>query len=210
MSRLILCVVCGGIVAFAAGSAWAEGKAAPGDTDKEEDPNHQELRAVRDAAIKAVNDDNLDALLKYVHPNVVVIWQNGEISRGHKGVRDYHDKVFNGPNAPLKEYKVDSPEMQELSILYGGNTALSWGTMKSRFVFKSGRTMEVTSPWSATLVKEDGKWLIAEYHASVGLFDNPVVGEMVRWMYWVGGIAAIAGIVVGALLVSLLRRPKKA
>src|SRR5690348_9540060 len=57
-----------------------------------EDPAHGELRKVRDGLVKAVEARDIDGVLSFLDPNVVVVWQNGETSRGHEGVRAYYNR----------------------------------------------------------------------------------------------------------------------
>src|SRR5262249_35994604 len=111
------------------------------------DPRHDELRAFRNAVVKSINDRDIDGLLKHLHPDVVVVWQNAEISRGHKGVRDYYLKTLGGPDAVLESYTI-APHVDELTIFYPGNTGISYGTTISRFKFKNGDTFDLNGPWS--------------------------------------------------------------
>jgi ketosteroid isomerase-like protein len=207
MARLIALCGLSVVIVCLAGLAAAADKDAK-DTEPE-DPNHQQLRKLRTAIQDAVNEQRIDDLLEHVHPNVVAVWQNGEITRGHKGIRDYYNKHLGGPDATLKSYTIE-PEVAELTILYDGKTGISWGTMTSHFVFKDGKTFDLKGPWSATLVKQDGRWLVAEFHASAPLFENPLVAAAQRALYWGCGIAAGVGLLVGALLVLLLKRRKAA
>ena len=209
MSRRIAVVLLGWVVAFAGPAVRAEEAKQPPTAVEKEDPNHEELRKLRAAVEKAVNEKDLDALLKQVDPNVVVVWQNGEISRGHKGIRDYYDKYMGGPGAILDAYTVDI-KPAELTILYGDHTGISYGTMNSHFKFKDGRTLDVNGPFSATLVKEDGRWQLASVHASVGLFDNPLVAMERNTLYWGCAIAAVVGLVVGLVIMAMFRRRKAA
>ena len=78
---LALAVVC-----FAAPARAQEVQGAP--TPQASERMHEELRALRDGLVKATNESNIDLLLTHLHPNVVVTWQNAEVSRGHAGVRD--------------------------------------------------------------------------------------------------------------------------
>jgi ketosteroid isomerase-like protein len=211
MSRLSVRLLCVGIAVLASLSFADEPKKGPVQS-KDVDPNdpaHKELIDLREAVKKAINSRDIDGLLKYLHPNVVIVWQNGEVSRKHQGVRDYYEKYLGRPESVLAEYTVE-PKVAELTILYGGDTGISYGTTESHFKFKSGRTLDVNGPWDATLVKEDGRWQIASLHASVGLFDNPLVGETTRTLYWGCAIAAVVGLVVGALLMALVRRRRAA
>ena len=61
----------------------------------------------------------------------------------------------------------------------------------------------------ATAVKKDGKWLIANFHASANLFDNPVLWIAVRrTALWVGGGAAAVGLLLGLVVGRFLRRKR--
>src|SRR6266496_5164221 len=62
-----------------------------------EDPAHQELRALRDGLLAAMNKSDLEASLAFLHTNCVITWHNAEVSRGHAGVRAYNDRVMKGP-----------------------------------------------------------------------------------------------------------------
>src|SRR5712691_11524375 len=63
-----------------------------------EDPAHQQLRAMRDGVIEAFNKRDLDGLLANVDENAVATWQDGEVCRGHQGIRDYYARKMSGPN----------------------------------------------------------------------------------------------------------------
>jgi hypothetical protein len=41
-----------------------------------EDPAHNELRALRTQVIEAITKGDFDSVVRHVHPNVVVTWQN--------------------------------------------------------------------------------------------------------------------------------------
>jgi hypothetical protein len=96
--------------------------------------------------------------------------------------------------------------VDELTILYGGDTGISFGSAVERFKMASGRDFVLPARWSATLVKEDGRWLIASLHVSDNLFDNPLLDLARRMIWWAGGIALLLGILIGFLL-GRRRRP---
>src|SRR5436190_3802072 len=93
------------------------------------------------------------------------------------------------------EVKVD-----ELSILYGGDTAIAFGSAHEHFTLAGGRQLDFTGRWSATLVKDGGKWLIANLHTSDNIFDNPLLNAAKKLLAWVGVGALLAGLVGGWLL----------
>src|SRR5438552_462324 len=86
----------------------AQDKAKDNDQkSKNEDPIHEELREVKKAMTEAFKNKDLDALLKHVHKDVVVTWQNGEVSRGHKGLREYYDRMLTGEKSVLANVDAD-------------------------------------------------------------------------------------------------------
>ncbi len=58
----------------------------------------------------------------------------------------------------------------------------------------SGRTFDLPARWSATLVKEGDRWLVANLHMSDNLFDNPLLAMAKRRPGGQGGIALVVGL----------------
>jgi len=164
-----------------------------------EEAVHNELRAFRDGLLDAMNKGDIERELTYFHPNVVITWHNAEVSRGHDGVRAYLNRMLTGPDKLVEKYKADV-EVDELTILYGGDTGISFGSAVEHFELTSGRKLELHARWSATLVKEGGRWLIASLHASDNLFDNPLLNMARRWVWWAGGLGLVVGLVIGVIL----------
>jgi ketosteroid isomerase-like protein len=173
----------------------AQTAAAPGD------PTHNELRALRTQMLDAIKSRDLERILTYVHPNVVITWQNQEVCRGRQGLRDFYKRM--GKDA-FRGYKVD-PMPDELTILYGGDTGISFGGSVATLRLL-GKEYDFANRWSATLVKENGRWLLASYHVSNNTLDNPLVNAAKQALYWVGGIGFIAGVAVGLLLARRRKR----
>lgn len=173
----------------------------------QEDPAHDELRAVRDSMIEAVNKQDLDRLLSHLHPNVVVTWLNGEVSRGPEEVRAYYNRMMTGPNRIVATIRVN-PVVDRLSDLYG-DTAVAYGSSSDHFELTAGMKFDVKSRWSATVVKQDGRWLVVNFHASTNMFDNELLNMTKRTMYWVGGIAAVVGVGLGVVIILVLQRLRR-
>lgn len=171
----------------------------------EEDPAHAELRAIRDKVIAAFQAGQVEGILEFVHPNAVVTWQNGETVRGREGVRQYFKKMMDGPGKIVEKYEIN-PEVSELTILYGGDTGIAFGTSNDHIKLTSGLDTTLKGFWSTTVIKEDGKWLIAAYHASLNGFDNPI---MQRKAQMGGAIGGGIGVLVGLLLGLLAMRLRK-
>jgi uncharacterized protein (TIGR02246 family) len=171
----------------------------------QEDPAHNELRAVRDGMLAAMNSGDIEAQLRFLHPNATITWHNAEVSRGHEGVRGYLNRMLNGPSKVVERFGAEV-NVDELSILFGGDTAIAFGSADEHFTLTGGRTFDFTGRWSATLVKENGKWLVANLHTSDNIFDNPLLNRAVSALWWVGGGALLIGLFAGWLIGRRRRR----
>jgi ketosteroid isomerase-like protein len=167
-----------------------------------DDATHNELRALRDGLLDAMSKGDIERELSYFHPNAAVTWHNAEVSRGRDGIRKYLERMLTGPDKAVESFKADV-EVDELTILYGGSvadTGISFGSAVEHFKMTSGRTFDLPARWSATLVKDGDKWLIASLHVSDNLFDNPLLSMARRIAWWAGGIALLVGLGLGFLL----------
>ncbi len=214
MKGLIAVVAVGACLAIsptygqdAKGAAAAPGEAAgiPGDVEKV----HDELRALRDGLVEATNASNMEALLSYLHKNVVVTWQDGTVSVGPEAVRDYLMRMRSGPNPIVRSFHT-SPTVDALTTLYGDDTGVAYGNSQDHFVLNDGRDFELASRWTITLVREGGRWLVASFHASTNMFNNPILDMAKKAVKTVGLGAFVAGAVVGALASILFRRRRTA
>jgi ketosteroid isomerase-like protein len=167
---------------------------------------HNELRALRDGLIDAMNKGDIDRELAFMHPNVVVTWHNAEVSRGRDGVRAYLTRMLSGPNKVVSSYSA-TVDVDELTILYGASTGISFGSAIEHFKLNDGRMLDLPARWSATVVKDGDKWLVASLHASDNLFDNPLLALAKRTAYWAGGAALVVGLIAGF---AIGRRRKRA
>ena len=164
-----------------------------------EDPAHAELRALRDGLVDAVNKKDVEALLRHLHPDVVVTWQNAEVSRKPEGVRAYLVRMLQGSDRMVDDFSTNVA-VDELTILYGGDTGISFGSSRDHFKLRSGQSFDLNSRWSATVVRHDGRWVVGAFHASVNLFDNPLLVGSQRLALGGSVGALIVGIVLGYLM----------
>ncbi|MBI2824411.1 MAG: nuclear transport factor 2 family protein [Planctomycetia bacterium] len=174
----------------------------------EEEAVHDELRAFRKEMTAAINANDLDKLLSLVTDDVVVTWQNGEVSRTPAGVRAYYDRMMKGDKRIVQSITTD-PQPDDLTHLFG-DVGISAGSSNDRFVLTDGRDFTIATRWSAAVVKQNGQWKLASFHASTNMFDNPILWIAVRQTgLWVGGGALLAGVVVGAALMLFFKRTRQ-
>lgn len=177
--------------------------AAPAAAPDADAAAHDELRALKAAAVDAVGKRDLDALSALLAPDVVVTWANAEVSRGPEQVRAYVKRMLEGSARIVKEFRTEVT-VDALTVLYGGDTGVSYGGSVDSFELAAGKKFTLESRWSATLVKRDGKWLIASFHTSPNLFDNPLLAAAKRSALFAG----LGGFLLGGAAGFLLARTR--
>jgi uncharacterized protein (TIGR02246 family) len=172
----------------------------------EEDPIHDELRKLRDELVAATNKPDLDAMLALCTDNVTFTPPDARLNRGHDEVRRYYEEMMTGPDPYVKSFKAN-PEVDDLAVLYGGDTGVATGTSTDHFELKNGMEFDLKTRWSATVVKEkDGQWRVANYQTAVDVFDNPLLNAAKNALYWTGGIAGVIGLLAGSALTFVFTR----
>jgi ketosteroid isomerase-like protein len=180
-----------GVFLFGFGpAATAQTSAAPAPEDL------KQIDDLRHGLADAFNRRDIDGMLRYLDPNVVVVWQNGEINQGPEAVRQYYNRMM--VQGVVKSVTFD-PVVQDR--VCHGNTCISVGTLQDTFVLNDGRVLPLNSRWTATLIKSDsGAWKIAAFHASANVFDNPVIHIAAHKVgMYTGGAGLLVGLILGVV-----------
>ena len=166
-----------------------------------------ELDKFRDDLFHAFNTADYPAMLeKYCHKEIIATWQDGTTSEGHAGVIAEFEKL----KQFIDKMTVDATTDKRL-ILNDGNLVISSGEMKDHYVLGRGPSVNLNSRWSATLVKDNDRWLLASFSASTNAFDNEVVSlYLTSQKYMVSAIAGLVGLVAGVILSRIISRRRKA
>jgi uncharacterized protein (TIGR02246 family) len=157
---------------------------------------HDELRALNTGITKAMNENNVEGILSFVHSNVVFTTMNGDVARGHQAIRDYYAKMMTGSNKVVEKVTVNFLA-DELTILYQADSVgVCYGKTQDNYVLADGTKLDLSARWTATFAKENGKWLVVAFHYSTNMFDNPVLDRLKNLLR----VLSIGGIVVGLVL----------
>ena len=191
---LLLCF----IMALVAASAQAE--------DKQQD--HDELRAMLKTATDAMNSKNLDALAPLFYNKFSITTVDQKLFTNLADFKAYYESLYNGDNAPLKSIAF-KPEADALTEFIGDNIGLSHGTSTDTYTFSDGDTRAMTSRWTATVFKDNGKWKILNLHIGADLLTNPVVSTLKSYVYKAGIGAGLGGLIVGFAVAWLLRGKRR-
>lgn len=173
---------------------------------------HDEIRALKAGAEEAFNaigssgkDGDIESIIQYVDDNVVLAAMNGDVVVGKQGIRDYFKEKIAGPDSTVASMH-HTFNVADLTTLYGDDTGVAYGDTVGTYELTNGMSFTVNANWTATVVKENGKWLLASFQFAPSIFDNPLVDKAVSMMYWVAAAAGFAGLIAGLLLAWLLRR----
>ena len=166
-----------------------------------------ELDKFRDDLFHAFNTGDYPAMLeKYCHKDIIATWQDGTTSEGHAGVIAEFEKL----KQFIDKMTVDATTDKRL-ILNDGNLVISSGEMKDHYVLGRGPSVNLNSRWSATLIKDNDRWLLASFNASTNAFDNEVVSlYLTSQKYTVSAAAGLIGIGLGLVLSRVMNRRSKA
>jgi ketosteroid isomerase-like protein len=165
--------------------------------------DRQQLRVLLGNVESAISKLDVEEVIKLMEPDVIVTWQNGEVSRGPDQIRAYYNRMMKGSAPIVKKFSTKAT--------LGGNaafyddSAIAYGTTVDRFELMEGLDFTLNGNWSTTVVKKNGQWKIAALHFSTNLFDNPLLNKA-KQMAWV---AAGAGVLAGMLLMLLIGRMRR-
>lgn len=166
---------------------------------------HNALRQLKATMEKAMNERDLNTIVANVDPNVVFTTMNGDVCRGPQEIRAYFDKMLNAPGHIVKDVKV-AFEVDQLTTLYGGDTGVAYGSSNDHYVLTDGKTFDIRGRWTCTMVKNGDRWVVAAFHYSANVFDNPILDRYKRAI-WQAGIAI--GLVVLLIGYAAGRLPRK-
>jgi ketosteroid isomerase-like protein len=167
---------------------------------------HNELRALKDRAVAAVNKRDPEALMKELHPDVTFTAMNNDVVHGVAEAKAYYQKMLLAAGRIIDDMSL-TVEPDALSELYdNGNVAISWGRSNAHFKLAAGTTLDVPLRWSATLLRTDGKWSIVSVQFAGNMFDNQLLDTLKSTTKWVAIVAGAAALLVGFLFGRWARR----
>jgi uncharacterized protein (TIGR02246 family) len=165
-----------------------------------ENPNHEQLRVLRDGITDAMNRKDMETLVTFLHPSVVFTTMNGDVARGRDGIREYYNKMMVGPNRVVDSVTVKFIADDLTTLFLNDSMGICHGSTQDVYTLKGGQRMDINARWTATMIKEDGKWLVTAVHYSTNMFDNPVLTAVQKTMMMVGMGCAVVGLLLGMMI----------
>ena len=189
-----------------AGSAWLPTQAAQA-ADVQADA--RDIAALLHELEQATNTRDIPRLLRHAAPDIVVVSKNGEMLAGKQALAGYLEKMI-GAAPSLREIR--SRVLQDGPPLFAGDMAIAAGRSEDIYVFTTGLQFDITTTWSAALVRQPAGWRIASLHFSFNLFDNPMLDAARTAARVSAGVALLAGLALGLLaawVTAQLRRHRR-
>ena len=177
-----------------------------------QEPNadiHNALRGLKATMEKALNERDLDTIVANVDPNVVFTTMNNDVRRGPEQIRAYFHEMLTAPGHIVKDVKV-SFDVDQLTTLYGGDTGVAYGTSNDTYELTNGDKFNIKGRWSCTMVKNGDKWVIASFHYSTNVFDNPILDRYRSMLVPLGAGGVVVGLILGFLIGRMMSRRKAA
>ncbi len=166
------------------------------------------IGVMRQGLIDSFNKQDIDGLLNYLAPDVVVTWQNGEVCHGPAEVKAYYQKMMSGDKPIVSKVNAD-PKVDGRQIY--GDWAVSYGHMNDRFLLTDGSDLAMDSRFTATIARHGDRWLVTAFHLSTNTFDNPVLGYAAKKGATLGALAGGGiGVLVGIAIGTKFARRRKA
>lgn len=172
---------------------------------REED--HAALRNLLSDVAMAMNERDVPKLVNSLASEFSVTTVDQKTLSSAKQLEDYFEKTFNSPNSLVTDLKI-SPEADVLTKFMGESSGYCYGDSLESYTMRDGRKVEMKSRWTASLVKENGRWKIAAVHAGVNFLDNPLVHKLGSAVTRSAAVGFAGGAVVVLLIGFVLRKIK--
>ncbi len=154
----------------------------------------------------SINAQDVDRMVAQMDPQATVTWLNGEVSRGHAEIKAYYHRMLKGDQRILDRYLTTAKLGASAHFFGDGEVAVADGTMGDEFFPVARGPFRLSSNWTSTSAKIDGQWKVVSLHLSSNVFTNPLIAEAKAAIWYAGGSAALAGLLLGWLLGRWRRR----
>lgn len=170
--------------------------------------DHQQLRELLTNVTRLMNEKRPSEISQYLTDDACLTFVDQTIVRNAAELASAFDKWL-GPQSELQQV-VFAPIVEHGTIFTGPDTGWSSGKSDDVYTLKDGRTATMTSHWTATVVKRDGRWKISTFHAGVDPQANPIIGAAInagkRLVLWAAVIAGVFGLIIGAIAARAIKR----
>jgi hypothetical protein len=173
--------------------------------------DHEALRKLKADVVTAINTRNLASMDALLHKPFLATAITQESFNEAGKLRAWFEGLFNRPLLRLSGLHMEA-EADEPAGIYNGTIAIARGSTKERYELADGRGFDIQGRWTATAIKENGRWSILAIHDGTNFLENPVINAIERNAMYFAFAGAVAGVVVALPMGFLFgrRRARKA
>ncbi len=167
--------------------------------------DHQSLRTLLAEATAALNDLDAEALKAHLAPGFVVTMVDQTVITEISQLKEYFVKYFRSDDSPVKSVTF-APEATEPTLFIDSRTGTVFGTSTDSYTLADDSTIVLDSHWTATVIKEGGRWFVQSLHAGANIIDNPILNAARKTNYLWGAIGLFVGLFVGVISYRVTKR----
>ncbi|MCS5710324.1 nuclear transport factor 2 family protein [Candidatus Berkiella aquae] len=171
--------------------------------------DHEALRELLTKSSSALNENNFEAIRPYLDEKFTIITIDNSKFTSLDDFKAYWDKMFKGEHAKLKSISIKAVA-DDKTYFPSTDVGVVDGTADQTFTFSDGDVRTIQTRWTAVVHKENNQWKLMKIHFSGNILDNPVLDAAKKQLFLFAGIGAIAGLLLGFILMKLKCRSKTA
>lgn len=172
-------------------------EAADSKTGSEAD--HAELRTLLTSITDAINVGDIKILTPHLHQPFSATLIDQQLVTTPAELQTYFDEWVGGEGAFIRKVVI-TPEVDALTEIYDGKFGIARGGNLEQYDLATGKSYTLKSRWTATVIKDDGKWKLLALHTGVNFVDNPVMAAVAGEGVTFGLVGGAAGLLAGLLL----------
>jgi hypothetical protein len=143
----------------------------------------------------SINSQSLERMAQQMDANAVVVWANGDVSRGPAQVLDYYERMVKGKDRILTKYLTKAKLNGHARFLGDGSVAIADGTMEDEYFPVIRGPFQLSAKWTTTAAKINGEWKVVALHLSANVFNNVLIDEAKAALLY----TTLGGLAIGAL-----------
>ena len=167
--------------------------------------DHEGLIALRNAIVKGLNRQDIKLLKPHLTKEFVYTGIDQTVITNVPGLSDYFEEVFRSPDASVDKMTVEAVADCPTRFI-AENIGVCYGTAKEVYKLKNGTEVALNSRWTATCIKEEGKWKVSAVQTGVNVLDNTVLKKSVRFWKNCTGTGVAVGLVLGTIISAVMRK----
>ncbi|MCA9407932.1 MAG: nuclear transport factor 2 family protein [Candidatus Omnitrophica bacterium] len=164
--------------------------------DSAREKDHQEIRQLLADVTNAINTEDTDNISSFFTKEYIYVGADQSVITHRKEFLEYYNKLLGGEDALLKSLNFKPKALTKTKFIQD-NVGIVHGESDDTYVLANGHKTNVQSKWSATLLKEGGKWKVASLHNGVNFYDNPEIDNFINFWKMIALGALVVGFILG-------------